>query len=70
MVTQYEGETSDNIGMPSSDEGTLPPVEDFINKQFKDSKEGIPDWVVNSLTKAGCDMSFVSKGRDQEKYVD
>ena len=43
-------------------------VEDFINKQFKDSKEGIPDWVVNSLSKAGCDMSFVSKGRDQEKY--
>ena len=42
-------------------------VEDFINKQFKDSKEGVPDWVVNTLTKAGCDMSFISKGRDQEK---
>ena len=42
-------------------------VEDFIKKQFKDSKEGVPDWVVNTLTKAGCDMSFISKGRDQEK---
>ena len=39
-------------------------VKDFINKQFRDSKEGVPDWVVNTLAKAGCDMSFLIKGRD------
>ena len=39
-------------------------IKDFINKQYKDSKDGVPDWVINSLTKAGCDMSFISKGRD------
>lgn len=41
-------------------------IEDFLNKQYKDSKDGIPDWVVNTLTKAGCDMSFISKGRDEK----
>ena len=39
-------------------------IKDFINKQYKDSKDGVPDWVINSLTKAGCDMSFISKARD------
>lgn len=36
-------------------------IEDFLNKQYKDSKEGVPDFVVNTLTKAGCDMSFIKK---------
>ena len=44
-------------------------VEDFLKKQFKDSKEGVPDWVVNSLTKAGCDLSFISKGREEERNI-
>ena len=45
-------------------------VEDFIKKQYKDSTDGVPDWVVNSLTKAGCDMSFINKGREEKYYTD
>ena len=36
-------------------------IEDFLNKQYKNSKEGVPDFVVNTLTKAGCDMSFIKR---------
>ena len=45
-------------------------VEDFIKKQYKNSTDGVPDWVVNSLTKAGCDMSFINKGREEKYYTD
>ena len=44
-------------------------VEDFINKEYKNNKEGVPDWVVNTLTKAGCDMSFITK-KDEKVYSD
>ena len=45
-------------------------VEDFIKKQFKDSADGVPDWVVNNLIKAGCDMSFVTKGREEKYFTE
>ena len=40
-------------------------VEDFISKEYNNNMEGIPDWVVNTLTKAGCDMSFINKKEDK-----
>ena len=43
-------------------------VEDFINKQYKDIKEGVPDWVINTLTKAGCNMSFIIKRETEKSY--
>lgn len=53
MVTQYEGETSDNIGMPSSDDGTLPPVEDFLNKEFKNSNRRLSPIIEKELRELG-----------------
>ena len=44
-------------------------IKDFITKQYENSQEGVPDWVVNTLTKAGCDMSFIS-GKTNDKSFD
>ena len=44
-------------------------VEDFVKKQYSETKE-VPDWVINALTKAGCDMSFISKGKDDKSFID
>ena len=44
-------------------------VEDFIKKQYDETKE-VPDWVINALTKAGCDTSFIWKGRGDKSYVE
>jgi queuine tRNA-ribosyltransferase len=44
-------------------------VEDFIKKQYDETKE-VPDWVVNALTKAGCDTSFIWKGKGDKSYVE
>ena len=44
-------------------------VEDFIKKQYYETKE-VPDWVINALTKAGCDMSFISKGRNDKSFIE
>ena len=43
--------------------------EDFVKKQYSETKE-VPDWVINALTKAGCDMSFISKGKYDKSFID
>ncbi len=44
-------------------------LEDFIKKQFRDSKE-VPDWIVSTLTKAGYDMSFVPEPKYNKCFND
>ena len=44
-------------------------VEDFIKKQFYENKE-VPDWVINALNKAGCDTSFIIKGRGDKSFIE
>ena len=44
-------------------------VEDFLRNQYSNTKE-IPEWVYNALVKAGCDVSFILKGRDDKSYID
>ena len=45
-------------------------VEDFIKKRYKDSKDGVPDWIVYGLTKAGCDMSFISRREHDKSFIE
>ena len=44
-------------------------LEDFIKKQFRDSKE-VPEWIVSTLTKAGYDMSFVPEPKYNKCFND
>ena len=41
-------------------------VKEFITKQYKDVKEGVPGWVYRGLKKAGCDVDFIDKVADMD----